>query len=82
MIYFLTYISLYSIDGILSMLVDSIKHLTVDMHSIFASQISHPFMFELLLKVGHYQFAYIDICLRTLYLLAESSFNFIYIINS
>ena len=60
--------------------VDRSEHLAVDMHSILASQFSHPFMFELLLQVGHYKFAHVGISLRTLYHLAECALYIIYIV--
>ena len=62
--------------------VDRSEHLAVDMHSILASQFSHPFLFELLLQVGHYKFAHVGISLRTLYHLAVCALHIIYIIVS
>lgn len=72
--------SLYDFSCYSLMPVDSSKHLTVDMHSILASQVGHPFLFELLLKVGHYKFAHVGISLRTLYHLAVCALHIIYII--
>lgn len=72
--------SLYDFSCRSLMPVDRSQHLAVDMHSILASQFSHPLLFELLLKVGHYKFAHVGISLRTLYHLAVCALHIIYIV--